>query len=67
MTGGNLCTALAFAEVSHNKSFAGKITLKNHSFAKRKKYQDCSTGEVTREDEGITVLMAACHQVQPKV
>ena len=25
------------------------------------------TGEVTREDEGITVLMGACHQVQPNL
>ena len=38
--------------------FAKKINLQKEENAKI-----ILTGEVTREDEGITVLMAACHQV----
>ena len=70
MTGGNLCTALAFAEVSQKKITLQKIEKKEETyFAKKinlKKEENAKiilTGEVTREDEGITVLMAACHQV----
>ena len=59
MTEVNLCTALAFAEVSQKKSFART----KNNFAERRKY-NFFTGEVTREDEGISVLMAACHQVK---
>ena len=64
MIGVNSCTALAFAEVSQKKEFCKKDNKKKKiTLQKEENTKIILTGEVTREDEGITVLMAACHQV----